>query len=94
MIHQKIKALFTSSIGHICSDISSYSIHPHTDFQRLAANEFTDCGKVKRIVLPAGIVSVDKKAFSGIDTRGRTIFLDASLSRKEVKWLQKKLQKA
>lgn len=34
MIHQKIKGLFESSVEHICSDISEYSIHPNIDFQR------------------------------------------------------------
>ncbi len=34
MIHQKIKDLFESSVEHICSDISDYSIHPDIDFQR------------------------------------------------------------
>lgn len=33
MIHQKIKDLFESSVEHICSDISDYSIHPDIDFQ-------------------------------------------------------------
>ena len=34
MIHQLIKDLFASSVEHICSDISNYSIHPGIDFQR------------------------------------------------------------
>lgn len=34
MIHQKIKDLFQSSVEHICSDISDYSVHPDIDFQR------------------------------------------------------------
>lgn len=34
MIHQKIKDLFESSVEHVCSDISDYSIHPNIDFQR------------------------------------------------------------
>ena len=34
MIHQKIKDLFASSVEHICSDISEYSIHPNVDFRR------------------------------------------------------------
>ena len=34
MIHQKIKDLFESSVEHICSDISEYSIHPNIDFRR------------------------------------------------------------
>ena len=34
MIHQKIKDLFESSVEHICSNISDYSIHPDMDFQR------------------------------------------------------------
>lgn len=28
MIHQKIKNLFMSSVEHVCSNISNYSIHP------------------------------------------------------------------
>ena len=31
MIHQLIKDLFASSVEHICSDISNYSIHPGID---------------------------------------------------------------
>ena len=34
MIHQKIKNLFLSSVEHVCSNISNYSIHPDIDFQR------------------------------------------------------------
>ena len=34
MIHQKIKNLFMSSVEHVCSNISNYSIHPDIDFQR------------------------------------------------------------
>lgn len=34
MIHQLIKDLFASSVEHICSDISNYSIHSGIDFQR------------------------------------------------------------
>lgn len=34
MIHKKIKELFESSVEHICSHISDYSIHPDIDFQR------------------------------------------------------------
>ena len=34
MIHQVIKELFTSSVEHICSNISDYSVHPDIDFQR------------------------------------------------------------
>ena len=34
MIHQKIKDLFQSSVEHICSGISDYSVHPDIDFQR------------------------------------------------------------
>ena len=34
MIHQKIKNLFMSSVEHVCSNISNYSIHPDVDFQR------------------------------------------------------------
>lgn len=34
MIHQKIKNLFMSSVEHVCSNISNYSIHPNIDFQR------------------------------------------------------------
>ncbi len=34
MIHQKIKEVFESSVEHICSNISEYSIHPNIDFQR------------------------------------------------------------
>lgn len=34
MIHQKIKALFKSSVEQVCSDISAYSAHPGIDFQR------------------------------------------------------------
>lgn len=31
MIHQKIKNLFMSSVEHVCSNISNYSIHPDID---------------------------------------------------------------
>ena len=34
MIHQKIKDLFQSSVEHIYSGISDYSVHPDIDFQR------------------------------------------------------------
>ena len=34
MIHQLIKNLFVSSVEHICSDISVFSVHPGIDFQR------------------------------------------------------------
>lgn len=34
MVHQKIKDLFHSSVEHVVSDISQYSVHPDTDFQR------------------------------------------------------------
>lgn len=34
MIHQVIKDLFTSSVEHICSNISDYSVHSDIDFQR------------------------------------------------------------
>lgn len=61
---------------------------------KLGAKAFSECSRVKQIALPAGIVSVDRKAFSGITTKDKTILLDASLSKKEVRKIQKKLRKA
>ena len=34
MIHQQIKELFFSSVEHIVSDISQYTVHPDSDFKR------------------------------------------------------------
>ena len=34
MIYQNIKDLFTSSVEHVVSHISNYSVNPHTDFKR------------------------------------------------------------
>lgn len=34
MVHQKIKDLFNSAVEQVVSDISQYSVHPDTDFQR------------------------------------------------------------
>lgn len=34
MIHQLVKDLFVSSVEHICSNISAFSVHPDIDFQR------------------------------------------------------------
>lgn len=34
MIHQKLKDLFSSAVERVSSDISRYSVHPDTDFQR------------------------------------------------------------
>ena len=37
---------------------------------------------------------MDKKAFAEVDTKEKTIVLDASLTKKEVKKIEKKLRKA
>ncbi len=34
MIHQQIKDLFFSSVDSVVSDISKYTFHPDSDFQR------------------------------------------------------------
>lgn len=34
MVHQQIKDLFFSSVASVVSDISKYTLHPDSDFQR------------------------------------------------------------
>ena len=60
----------------------------------LGEKAFVKCSNVKQIVLHANIVYVNENAFSGISTKDKTIFLDASLTKKEVKKIEKKLRKA
>lgn len=61
---------------------------------KLGAKAFMKCSMAEQIVLPAGIVSVDKKVFSGITTQDKKILLDASLTKNEAYTIQTKLRKA
>ena len=66
MIHQKIKDLFQSSVEHICSDISDYSVHPDIDFQR---NQKLSAQKLISFLVSQGSSStkVEMLDFWGLD---------------------------
>ena len=46
------------------------------------------------VITTVSKLSLNENAFSGISTKDKTIFLDASLTKKEVKKIEKKLRKA
>lgn len=67
MMHQKIKDLFFSSVEHVVSDISQYSVHPDTDFIR---NRKISPQKLISFLVSQGSSStkVEMLDFWGLDT--------------------------
>lgn len=67
MMHQKIKDLFFSSVEHVVSDISQYSVHPDTDFLR---NRKISPQKLISFLVSQGSSStkVEMLDFWGLDT--------------------------